>query len=123
MKGGGNIDVHTLKQIYEMGLRSLGRLFTIHLTTDDGPGNLAQVITVAASAELSVREVRHIRGVGGINWNEVTLSISFYSNSFKHQIHFLKELASKGKYANIVGRENLKDHLQAILHVTNFNLN
>jgi threonine dehydratase len=37
---GGNIDMTTLKQIYEYGLRSLGRFFTVNLTTNDAPGKM-----------------------------------------------------------------------------------
>lgn len=42
-----------------------------------------------------MQEVRHIRGAGDINWNEVTLSMRFYSNSFHHQILFLNALVDK----------------------------
>jgi hypothetical protein len=38
------------------------RLFTIHVSTWDYPGNLAKIIALAAKAELVVREIRHIRG-------------------------------------------------------------
>lgn len=40
----------------------LNRLFTIHVSTWDYPGNLAKIIGLAARAELVVREIRHIRG-------------------------------------------------------------
>jgi len=107
---GGNIDMSTLKQIYEYGLRSLGRFFSIHLTINDGPGSLAKVIAVAAKSELKVHEVRHVRGVGDINWNEVTVSITFFSYSFNHQLHFLIALLNQGRFPKIIGREFIKDH-------------
>ena len=107
---GGNIDMSTLRQTYvalllrnvaidahsyEYGLRALGRAFTIHLTMPDAPGSLAKVISTAASYELKAQEVRHIRGVGDINWNDVTLSLRFYSNSFHHQLQFLNALVEQ----------------------------
>jgi hypothetical protein len=86
-------------------------------------GNLSQVIHLATQAELSVREVQHIRGIGGINWNQVTLKIrfvlwislvlklcSFYSNSFKHQLQLLCSLAEQGRVPEIIGREFIKNH-------------
>eukprot|EP01118_Nematostelium_gracile_P002974 TRINITY_DN1341_c0_g2_i3.p1 TRINITY_DN1341_c0_g2~~TRINITY_DN1341_c0_g2_i3.p1 ORF type:complete len:140 (-),score=37.88 TRINITY_DN1341_c0_g2_i3:38-457(-) len=100
----------TLKQIYEYGLRSLGRFFTIHITVNDGPGNLASIIGKAAKAELDVYEVRHIRGVSGLKWSEVTLSLSLHSSSFNHQIYFLKSLVDEGKFPEIQGREAVIDH-------------
>ncbi|KAF2075271.1 hypothetical protein CYY_003400 [Polysphondylium violaceum] len=107
---GGNIDMSTLRQVYEYGLRSLGRSFTVHLTTWDYPGNLSKIISLAARAELKVREIRHIRGGGDINWNEVNISLSFYSNSFHHQNFFLSLLAEEGLFPKIVGRKYIKDH-------------
>ncbi|EGC29058.1 threonine ammonia-lyase [Dictyostelium purpureum] len=106
---GGNIDMSTLRQVYEYGLRSLGRSFTIHLTTWDYPGTLSKIIGLAARAELKVREIRHIRGGGNINWNEVIISLSFYSNSFNHQNFFLSLLAQEGLFPKIVGRKYIKD--------------
>ncbi|KAN0004346.1 hypothetical protein ACTFIZ_010507 [Dictyostelium cf. discoideum] len=107
---GGNIDMSTLRQVYEYGLRSLGRSFTIHLTTWDYPGTLSKIIGLAARAELKVREIRHIRGGGNINWNEVIISLSFYSNSFNHQNFFLSLLAQEGLFPKIVGRKYIKDN-------------
>ncbi|KYR00103.1 threonine ammonia-lyase [Tieghemostelium lacteum] len=107
---GGNIDMSTLRQVYEYGLRSLGRSFTIHLTTWDYPGNLAKIISLASRAELKVSEIRHIRGGGDINWNEVTISLSFYSNSFHHQNFFLSLLVEEGLFPTIVGRNYIKDN-------------
>ncbi|EGG16087.1 threonine ammonia-lyase [Cavenderia fasciculata] len=107
---GGNIDMSTLRQVYEYGLRSLGRSFTIHLTTWDYPGNLHKIISLAARAELKVREIRHIRGTGDINWNEVTISLSFYSNSFHHQNFFLSLLVEEGLFPKVIGRKYIKDH-------------
>lgn len=100
----------TLKQIYEYGLRSLGRFFSIHLTSNDSPGNLSKIISLATRSDLKLQDVKHIRGVGDINWNEVTITISFYSNSFKQQIQFLKALVKEGRKPIIVGREFIKDH-------------
>ncbi|EFA82169.1 threonine ammonia-lyase [Heterostelium album PN500] len=107
---GGNIDMSTLRQVYEYGLRSLGRSFTIHLTTWDYPGNLHKIISLAARAELKVSEIRHIRGTGDINWNEVTISLSFYSNSFHHQNFFLSLLVDVGLFPTVIGRRYIKDH-------------
>ncbi|GAM27661.1 hypothetical protein SAMD00019534_108370, partial [Acytostelium subglobosum LB1] len=107
---GGNIDMSTLKQVYEYGLRALGRSFTIHLTTWDYPGNLHKIIALAARAELVVSEIRHIRGTGDINWNEVTISLSFYSNSFHHQNFFLSLLVEEGLFPHVIGRRYIKDH-------------
>eukprot|EP01133_Synstelium_polycarpum_P016177 gene16177-19254_t len=107
---GGNIDLSTLRQVYEYGLRSLGRSFTIHLTTWDYPGNLHKIIALAARAELKVREIRHIRGTGDINWNEVTISLSFYSNSFHHQNFFLQLLVDEGLFPKVIGRKYIKDN-------------
>eukprot|EP01117_Protostelium_nocturnum_P011821 TRINITY_DN430_c1_g1_i2.p1 TRINITY_DN430_c1_g1~~TRINITY_DN430_c1_g1_i2.p1 ORF type:complete len:966 (-),score=166.34 TRINITY_DN430_c1_g1_i2:23-2920(-) len=107
---GGNLDMSTLKQIYEYGLRSLGRFFSIHLTSNDSPGNLSKIISLATQSDLKLQDVKHIRGVGDINWNEVTITISFYSNSFKQQIQFLKALVKEGRRPTIVGREFIKDH-------------
>ncbi len=76
----------------------------------DSPGSLAKVISTAASFELKVQEVRHIRGVGDINWNEVTLSLTFYSNSFQHQIQFLLALVERRLFPQLIGREFIKDH-------------
>jgi hypothetical protein len=109
---GGNIDMSTLRQIYEYGLRALGRSFTIHITMPDAPGSLAKVVGVASSFELKVQEVRHIRGVGDINWNEVTLSLTFYSNSFQHQLQFLNALVERRLFPQIKGREFIKNHQQ-----------
>jgi len=107
---GGNIDMATLKQVYEYGLRSLGRLFTLHLTIWDSPGHLARIVAFATRAELMVREIRHIRGKGDINWNEVTVSLSFYSNSFTHQVFFLNLLVEDNFFPKVVGRKYIKDH-------------
>jgi ACT domain-containing protein len=119
---GGNIDMSTLKQIYEYGLRSLGSFFSINITTSDAPGNLAKIISCAAEFGLKVHSVSHNRGSGNINWNEVTISISFYSNSFKHQIQFLNSIVTRyQRFPDIVGRDFVKDH-QVIYKVTLYNL-
>ncbi len=69
------------------------------------------MIKVAAKCGLKVHEVIHNRGIGNINWNEVTIKMSFYSNSFKHQLHFLNALVSQqAKFPEILGREFIKDH-------------
>jgi hypothetical protein len=73
-------------------------------------GNLSEIISLAAKAELKLHEVRHIRGLGDINWNEVTITASFYSNSFFHQVQFLKSLVRVRRFPTIVGREFLKNH-------------
>jgi threonine dehydratase len=108
---GGNIQMTTLRRIYEYGLRSMGRFFSVHITTSDEPGNLSKVIAIAAKSELQVHEVRHIRGVGDINWNETTLSISFYSHNFHHQIPFLIAVVKQlGRIPVIVGRSFIQNH-------------
>jgi len=107
---GGNIDMGTLRQTYDYGLRALGRSITIHVTMTDTPGSLSKVIAIAAGFELKVQEVRHIRGTGEINWNEVTLSLTFYSNSFHHQVQFLNALVNQKLFPVIMGREFVRNH-------------
>lgn len=108
---GGNIDMSTLKQIYQYGLRSLGRFFRVNITTSDAPGNLVKIVSCAAQFGLKVHSVSHNRGSGNINWSEVTISVSFYSNSFKHQLQFLNSYVTQyQRFPEIVGREFIKDH-------------
>ena len=45
---------------------------------------------------------------GDINWNEVTISLAFYSNSFDHQVLFLNLLVEENLHPKVVrtrGRE------------------
>ncbi|PRP80137.1 threonine ammonia-lyase [Planoprotostelium fungivorum] len=107
---GGNIDMSTLGQIYEYGMRSLGRFFTINITVKDAPGQLSKMIALAAQSELKVQEVKHMRGVGNIQWNEANVIMSLYSHSFAQQNHFLKSLVQMKTHPVVVGREFVKDH-------------
>jgi len=110
---GGNIDMSTLNQIYEYGMRSLGRFFTVHMTIQDSPGQLSKICAVAAKNELKVQEVKHLRGAGDIKWNEVSIILNLYSHSFQQQNQFLKALVNMNntQIPVIVGREFVKDHL------------
>jgi predicted transcriptional regulator len=57
---------------------------------------LAKVIALAAQYEVKIEEVRHIRAEGDITWSDVTLALHCQSNSFSHQINFLKALVAHG---------------------------
>ena len=108
---GGNVDVQTIVSIYEYGLRSLGRMLRINLTTSDAPGNLYKIISLASKYQLKVHQVHHNRGQSNISWSEVTITISFYSNSFAHQLQFLNSVVTTmNKFPEIIGRESIKEH-------------
>ena len=85
------------------------------INSPDSPGNLAAIVSTAAQFEMRVFEVRHVRGTGEIKWqvmdhwinifrSDVSISVSFYSNSFKHQLMFLNALVEQGRFPTIVGR-------------------
>ena len=115
---GGNIDTTVLSQIYEYGLRSLGRILRMSITTSDAPGNLYKIISMASNFGLKVHEVHHNRGQGNINWSEVTISMSFYSNSFQHQVQFLNAVVNTlGRIPQIMGREFIKGLLINFIYI------
>jgi len=108
---GGNIDISTLRQVYEYGLQDLGRVFSVRIKTSDSPGNLSSLINLATKSELIIRSIHHVRGGGNINWSEVVIAFSFYSNSFRHQIQFLMSVVENlGLFPKIVGRKYMPNH-------------
>jgi len=107
---GGNLDVSVLRKAYEHGLRNLGRAFKVNIVAPDVAGKLTEWLNYAQEAALTLREIQHQRGAATIGWNEAVVGLSFYSNSFKHQIWFLNKLVQAGYVPEIQGRSAIPRH-------------
>eukprot|EP00002_Diphylleia_rotans_P016135 TRINITY_DN3135_c0_g1_i1.p1 TRINITY_DN3135_c0_g1~~TRINITY_DN3135_c0_g1_i1.p1 ORF type:complete len:1056 (-),score=245.73 TRINITY_DN3135_c0_g1_i1:63-3230(-) len=109
---GGNIDITTLRQVYEYGLRSMGKSFSVEFSFLDGHGMMSKLTENASKAKLKIRQIRHVRGEGDLAWNYTKVSMQFWSHSFKHQVRFLNLCVDDGFSPVISSRNYIIDHEQ-----------
>ena len=93
---GGNLDPFLLDRILFIGLSAEGRLLRIRVALADVPGQLADLLTVAAHARANVRHIVHNRETPGPSPTEVSVDIELEVRDSAHAAEVLKEYRSRG---------------------------
>lgn len=93
---GGNLDMLLLDQILRVGLSTEGRLLRIRAPLRDKPGQLAELLGVAAGRSANVRQILHDRESSGRSPGEVTVEVELEVRDAAHASEVLQAYRDKG---------------------------
>ncbi|MFZ0830524.1 MAG: threonine ammonia-lyase [Thermoplasmata archaeon] len=93
---GGNLDPFLLDRILWIGLSAEGRLLRIRAPLRDTPGQLAELLGVAAGLAANVRHIVHDRGMPNRPPGEVTVEVELEVRNPAHATEVLQAYQAKG---------------------------
>eukprot|EP00792_Barthelona_sp_PAP020_P006182 TRINITY_DN2932_c0_g2_i1.p1 TRINITY_DN2932_c0_g2~~TRINITY_DN2932_c0_g2_i1.p1 ORF type:complete len:1022 (+),score=247.52 TRINITY_DN2932_c0_g2_i1:38-3067(+) len=107
---GGNIDLSYVMTTYPLGIRTMGRAFTVEIELVDTKGQIGILLNIAKKFCLSVVDINHVRTMDHCLWNKVNIQLTFYSVNFRAQVGYLCALLEAGYDPRIIGREHVANH-------------
>jgi threonine dehydratase len=100
---GGNIDSRILASILMRNLVREGRLVRVRVRVPDVAGSLAKLTTVVGDAGGNIVDVEHQRLFGVFSVKSTEIELTLETRDRKHVDELLKELASHGFEAHLLG--------------------
>eukprot|EP00792_Barthelona_sp_PAP020_P006181 TRINITY_DN2932_c0_g1_i1.p1 TRINITY_DN2932_c0_g1~~TRINITY_DN2932_c0_g1_i1.p1 ORF type:complete len:1010 (+),score=251.89 TRINITY_DN2932_c0_g1_i1:444-3473(+) len=107
---GGNIDLSHVMTTYPLGIRTMGRAFTIEVEVGDTRGQLGTLLDIAKKFCLSVVDINHVRTMDHCLWNKVNIQLTCYSVNFRAQVGYLCALLEAGYDPRVMGRRHIANH-------------
>jgi threonine dehydratase len=98
---GGNLDAFLLDRIVSIGLASQGRLLRIRVSMRDKPGQLAEMLGLAASFSANLRHVVDDRDSPGLGLGQAAVQVDFEVRDEAHSRELLQALREKGWNARV----------------------
>jgi threonine dehydratase len=104
---GGNLDPFLLDRILWIGLSAEGRLLRIRAPLRDKPGQLAELLGVAAALSANVRHIVHDRESPDRPPGEVTVEVELEVRDAAHASEVLQAYRDKGWHVTTVSASDL----------------
>jgi threonine dehydratase len=93
---GGNIDLHLLDRVINLGLATQGRLFRFSTRIGDRPGELQRLAAVIASENANIRQIEHHRARPGLPLTQTDVFLEVETRGRRHIDDLREVLQAKG---------------------------
>jgi threonine dehydratase len=93
---GGNIDLHLLDRIINLGLVQEGRLFRFTTRLADRPGELQRLVTCIAACKANIHQISHERAQPGLPLTQAAVTLELETRGAEHVVEVRAALVAAG---------------------------